>query len=150
MSRFMCTTVALLGFLMVQLNAFTMPLPSSNPTRSSSTLLHMAGLKPAAMPLMDAGKAFARSGEFVVDLCSQMDLYGGALSQAGASIRNSGDSIAQAAASCRFKTGLELVCDEFRESGTCLIEATLKLKQAVKEAKIDENDELARLLGMSS
>ena len=33
----------------------------------------------------------------------------------GANIRNCGDCIAQAAASCRFKTAAELVIDELRE-----------------------------------
>ena len=97
---------------------------------------------------MDSGKALARSGEFLIDLTAQIDLYGGALSQVGALIRNSGDCIAQAAASARFKTGIELVCDELRESATCLSEATDKLKLAVKESKADKNDELARMVGM--
>ena len=42
-------------------------------------------------------------------------MYGGSLSAAGASIRNCGDCVAQAAASCRFKTAAELVIDELRE-----------------------------------
>jgi hypothetical protein len=74
-------------------------------------------------------------------------LYGGALSAAGAQIRNSGDCVAQAAASCRFKTGTELVCDELREGATCLSEATDKLKQAIDEAKVDEDGSLAKELG---
>ena len=83
-------------------------------------------LKPASTPLMDSGKAVARSGELLIDLTKALDLYGGALSAAGAQIRNSGDCLAQAAASCRFKTGLEIVIDEFREAATCLSEATDK------------------------
>ena len=66
------------------------------------------------------------------------------LSAAGAQIRNSGDSIAQAATSCRFKAGSELVCDELREGGTCLTEATDKLKLPVEEARADKNEALAQ------
>jgi hypothetical protein len=61
------------------------------------------------------GKALARSGELLIDLTSSLDMYGGSLSAAGASIRNCGDCVAQAAASCRFKTAAELVIDELRE-----------------------------------
>lgn len=94
-------------------------------------------LKPLAIPLMESGKALARGGEFIVDATSQeYQIYGGALSACGASIRNAGDSIAQAAASCRFKTGVELVIDELREAGTCLVEAEGKMRQAVEEADV--------------
>ena len=54
----------------------------------------------------------------------------------------------QAAASMRFKTGMELVIDELRESGTCLQEASQKCKLAVQEAKQDENEQLMQTLGM--
>ena len=104
-------------------------------------------LKPAASPLMDSGKALARSGELLIDLTSSLDLYGGGLSAAGALIRNSGDRVAQAAASCRFKTGYEFVCDELREAATCLTEATQKLKLAIVEAEADKDDGLARRIG---
>jgi hypothetical protein len=107
-------------------------------------------LKPAAIPMMDAGNALARSGELLVELTSELGLYGGALSAAGAQIRNSGDCLAQAAASCRFKTGVELVCDELREGATCLSEATGKLRQAVEEARVDEDQTMAKELGKSS
>jgi hypothetical protein len=100
--------------------------------------------------MMDAGKALARSGELLVELTSELGLYGGALSAAGAQIRNSGDCLAQAAASCRFKTGVELVCDELREGATCLAEATGKLRQAVEEARVDEDQTMARELGKCS
>lgn len=66
----------------------------------------------------------------------------------GAQIRNAGDCIAQAAASCRFKTGTELVTDELREAATCLGEASDKLRLAVDEANADENEHLAILLGV--
>ncbi len=146
--------VTMIGILMAGLvNSFTVPTLRNGKHHQAigiaPTALRMTALKPAAMSLMDSGKAFARSGEFLIDLTSQIDLYGGALSQVGALIRNSGDCIAQAAASARFKTGLELVCDELRESATCLAEATLKLKLAVKESAADKNDELARLVGTS-
>ena len=61
------------------------------------------------------GKALARSGELLIDLTSKLDLYGGSLSAMGANVRNCGDCLAQAAASCRFKTAAELVTDELRE-----------------------------------
>ena len=103
-------------------------------------------LKPASIPLMDAGKALARSGELVIEVTSELNIYGGALSAAGALLRNAGDCVAQAAASCRFKTGLELVCDELRESATCLTEGANKLGQAETEAQLDENTQLATTL----
>jgi hypothetical protein len=96
---------------------------------------------------MDSGKALARSGELLIDLTTALDLYGGALSAAGANIRNAGDSVAQAAASCRFKTGTELVCDELREAGTCLQEASTSLKKAVEEADADGQQDFAKRIG---
>lgn len=107
-------------------------------------------LKPAAVPLMDSGKALARSGELLIDLTSSLNIYGGGLSAAGAQIRNSGDCVAQAAASCRFKTAAELVCDELREGATCLLEATEKLKLAVDEAYTDDDPRLAAAMGKIS
>ena len=111
----------------------------------SLTKLH--SLKPASQPLLDSGKALARSGELLIDYTSTSTykLYGGGLSSTGASIRNAGDCIAQAAASTRFKTGLELVCDELREAATCILEASNeKLVKGVNDALVDENDELAK------
>jgi len=111
-------------------------------SRPSSLIMFMS-LKPAAIPLLDSGKALARSGELLIDATTALDLYGGGLSQAGASIRNSGDCVAQAAASCRFKTAAELVTDELREGATCLSEgASTHLKRAIDEAKADEDDAL--------
>lgn len=104
-------------------------------------------LKPAAAPLMDAGKALARSGELLIDVTTALDLYGGALSATGAEVRNAGDAVAQAAASMRFKTALELVTDELREGGTCLQEASQKCQRAVQEAKQDELTDLVSILG---
>ena len=117
-----------------------------HPVPTTTTCCFMS-LKPAAIPMMDSGKALARSGELIVDLTTALDLYGGALSAAGAQIRNSGDCVAQAAASCRFKTGTELVCDELREGATCLAEAAAKLTQATEEAQVDSNSNLASELG---
>mmetsp|Transcript_9181 Transcript_9181/g.19010 ORF Transcript_9181/g.19010 Transcript_9181/m.19010 type:complete len:299 (+) Transcript_9181:61-957(+) len=94
-------------------------------------------LKPAAIPLMDSGKALARSGELLIDLTTKLDLYGGSLSATGASIRNCGDCLAQAAASCRFKTAAELVIDEMREGADCLREGRGKLSLAIEESKVD-------------
>jgi hypothetical protein len=104
-------------------------------------------LKPAALPLMDSGKALARSGELLIDLTTALNLYGGALSAVGANIRNAGDCVAQAAASCRFKTGTELVCDELREAATCLTEASTKLKEAVEEAVEDGQPDFGKRIG---
>lgn len=119
-------------------------------TFSTTRFWTMTALKPAAGPLMDSGKAFARSGEFLIDWTKTWNTYGGALSQTGALIRNAGDCIAQAAASARFKTGWELVCDELREAATCLAEATLKLRMAIQESKLDNDDQMAAMLGKLS
>lgn len=97
---------------------------------------------------MDSGKALARSGELLIEVTTALDLYGGALSAAGAEVRNCGDAIAQAAASMRFKTGLELVTDELRESGTCLQEASQKIKLAKEEAQQDDlSQDIIAVLG---
>ena len=119
---------------------------------ASTTALQAAAvaptsLKPAALFLMDSGKALARSGELLIDLTTALGLYGGALSASGAQIRNAGDCLAQAAASMRFKTGAELVVDELREAATCLTEAVVKLRLAVEEAEIDDNPTLALTVG---
>ena len=137
---------------LIPIFAFLLPLAfgflQSAPSRNLKTSLCMASspLKPAAIPLMDSGKALARSGELLVDLTNNLGLFGGALSAAGALIRNSGDCLAQAAASCRFKTAAELVCDELREGATCLTEATDKLNLAIVEAQVDEDIRLAQVL----
>ncbi|GFH61531.1 hypothetical protein CTEN210_18007 [Chaetoceros tenuissimus] len=116
-------------------------------TSPSSTKLF--SLKPAAVPLMDAGKALARSGELLIDATSnpKLDIYGGGLSSTGANIRNSGDCIAQAAASCRFKTAAELVSDELRESATCFLECVENhLLKAIDDAQVDEMLDLKHIL----
>lgn len=97
---------------------------------------------------MDSGKALARSGELLIEVTAALDLYGGALSSVGAQVRNCGDAVAQAAASMRFKTAIEIVIDELRESGTCLQEASQKVELAVREAEQDELFELVSVLGM--
>ena len=118
--------------------------PSS--TTTSTQLAAANSLKPAAGPLMDAGKALARSGELLIDVTTALDLYGGALSATGAQVRNAGDALAQAAASLRFATALELVTDELREAGTCLQEASDKCTLAVAEAEQDDLVDLIPLL----
>jgi hypothetical protein len=80
-------------------------------------------------------------------MTTSLQIYGGGLSAAGAQIRNSGDCIAQAAASCRFKTGTELVIDELREAATCLQEATSKITLAKEEAQADQNNALEDCIG---
>ena len=76
---------------------------------STTTVLHAASpstsLKPAALYLMDSGKALARSGELLIELTTELDLYGGALSASGAQMRNAGDCLAQAAASLAQELG---------------------------------------------
>lgn len=120
--------------------------PSSRHITSRASFVLQMSLKPAAVPLMDSGKALARSGELLIDLTSDLEIYGGALSAVGALIRNSGDSIAQAAALCRFKTGAELACDELREGATCLTEACDKLQQAITEGETDDDADLVQKL----
>lgn len=115
----------------------------SHHDRRSSRLFSL--LKPAAIPLMDSGKALARSGELLIDLTTSLDMYGGSLSAAGASIRNCGDCIAQAAASCRFKTASELVIDELREGAECLREGSTKLSSAITESELDNTADAIRL-----
>lgn len=141
------TRASIIIILLTGLSAFIHPMNNVQQRGTkTSTRLYAGSLKPAATSLMDSGKAFARSGEFLIDVTSNIDMYGGALSAVGALIRNSGDCIAQAAASCRFKTAMELVCDELREAANCLDEATSKLDLAVKEAKADEKENLAELI----
>lgn len=127
-----------------EVSAFVVSTTHLNHQHALQTTQLKMSLKPAAIPLMDSGKALARSGEFIVDMTNGLEIYGGALSASGAFIRNAGDCVAQAAASCRFKTAAELVCDELREGGTCLQEATNKLKLAVEEAETDKNEALAQ------
>jgi len=102
-------------------------------------------LKPLSKPLMDSGSALARSGELLIDMTRTLDLYGGALSSAGAQIRNAGDCVAQAAATCRFKTGVEVVIDELREAATCLGEAADSVEKAQEEALADTDPPLQQL-----
>ena len=104
------------------------------------TKLNMAvsSLRPLAEPLMDSGKALARSGELLIDFTTAIGEYGGGLSSAGAAIRNSGDYLAQAAASTRFKTAAELVSNEMREAGDCLLEASEKMLSAKEELEVSE------------
>jgi hypothetical protein len=109
----------------VRLNAY------NDPSASMSSL----SLKNIAIPLMNSGKALARSGELLIDFVAQSTYFEntGNLASAGAQLRNSGDCIAQAAASCRFKTGVELVTDELREAATCLAACASKLQAAVED-----------------
>jgi hypothetical protein len=105
-----------------------------------------AGLRPAAGPLMESGKQLAVAGERVIAWTDRAGLYGGGISAAGAQLRNAGDSVAQAAASCRFQTGQELVCDELRTAADCLGEATNKLRLGAEEAGVDEQYDLQKIL----
>lgn len=125
--------------------AFTTTATTHTLSRDSNTRLF--SLKPAAIPLMNSGKALARSGELLIDLTTSLDLYGGSLSATGATIRNAGDCLAQAAASCRFKTAAELVIDELREAAVCLSEGSDKLSLAVKESEADGNPALMEKIG---
>jgi len=111
------------------------------------TCVALFSLKAAAIPLLSSGKALARCGEVLIEYTTSLDVYGGSLSATGASLRNAGDSVAQAAASCRFKTGAELVSDELREAATCIIEGTKLLPQAIEEAREDNDEVMACTLG---
>jgi hypothetical protein len=129
---------------------------------SSSLSLYMS-LKPAALPLMDSGKSLARCGELLIDYTKELELlykninYNN-LGNAGAQIRNAGDCLAQVGASCRFKTGIELIIDELRESATCLLEAYNKINSQIQFLQQDTNNnnnnkddsivQLTRTLGM--
>ena len=77
-------------------------------------------LRPVSEPLMKAGKSLGLAGEALVSITEKEPLacYGGALSAAGASLRNAGDCLAQCGATCRNKFGAEIAGDELRgESG---------------------------------
>jgi len=115
---------------------------SGTPGAGSGAAAPAKTLKPLSKPLMDSGSAMARSGELLIDFTTTLDLYGGALSSAGAQIRNAGDCLAQAAATCRFKTGLEIVIDELREAATCLGEASDSIEKAQEEALADSDSVL--------
>jgi hypothetical protein len=105
-----------------------------------------ANLRPASAHLMEAGKQLAVAGEQVIAWTDLVRLYGGGISGAGAQFRNAGDSVAQAAASCRFQTGQELVCDELRTAADCLAEASNKLELGVEEANVDGQRDLQTIL----
>jgi hypothetical protein len=122
----------------VWLNAY------NDPSASMSSL----SLKDIATPLMNSGKALARSGELLIDFVAQSTFFEntGNLAAAGAQVRNSGDCIAQAAASCRFKTGVELVTDELREAATCLAAGAAKLQAAVEDGVTSENGRAATVV----
>jgi hypothetical protein len=117
--------------------------------RSRFVVVPLLSLKPAAVPLLESGKALARAGEVLIEYTTSIEIYGGALSSAGASLRNAGDCVAQAAASCRFKTGIELVSDELREAATCIVEGTKLLSSAIGEAIESKDETMAVILEAS-
>mmetsp|Transcript_26972 Transcript_26972/g.30851 ORF Transcript_26972/g.30851 Transcript_26972/m.30851 type:complete len:277 (+) Transcript_26972:141-971(+) len=122
----------------------------SHDKQSFSFSTKLYSLKPAALQILDSGKALARSGELLIEYTSKSNynLYGGGLSAAGASIRTAGDCIAQAGASMRFKTASEIVIDEFREAGTCLLEGSKNhLVKGVDDADVDKNIQLKDQIG---
>jgi hypothetical protein len=88
-------------------------------------------LKTAAAPLMAAGQCLARMGEEWIESTrgDTKAYYGGPFANAGANVRNAGDHVSQAAASCRFKTGTELIAEELREAATALAAAADYLQQ---------------------
>lgn len=134
------------AFIPIASSTTAMTTPSSQQRHDVRSSRLFSLLKPAAIPLMDSGKALARSGELLIELTTSLDIYGGSLSAAGASIRNCGDCIAQAAASCRFKTASELVIDELREGADCLRESSNKFASAIAESEVDNNSAVAILL----
>lgn len=125
--------------------AHTSTVPSTHVKKTSSTLsmTPMQTLKPAAVSLLEAGKALARYGELMIDVSTTTTSYLGFswkafqmgdkdggdtvtqqlspyIAAIGACIRTAGDCIAQAAALMRFKTGHELVVVELRDASFCL------------------------------
>jgi len=103
----------------------------TSPAIMRSTELRAATLKMYSEPLLTAGKKIALAGEKILALTKEReaDYWGGGLSLCGANIRNAGDSIAQAGASCKNKWGKELVVDEMRESAVCLKEAAEMIRK---------------------
>jgi len=107
---------------------------------SSLAMTPMQSLKPAAVPLLEGGKALARYGELIIDASTTTTSYLGFswkgfqmggnedggdivtrqlspyIAAMGACIRTAGDSIAQVGALMRFKTGHELVVVELRDA----------------------------------
>lgn len=130
-----------------RVNKYIPPLHATPPT----------SFKPAAEPLMTAGKSLASMGEDIIAYSSITSTNNNddgsndatiALLYAaiGADLRSAGDCLAQAAASCRFKTAQELVTDELREAGQCLQDAATKLVRTVD----DDDDASARNLASST
>jgi hypothetical protein len=97
-------------------------------------------LKTAAAPLMAAGQCLARLGEDWIESTrgDTKAYYGGPFANAGANIRNAGDHLGQAAASCRFKTGTELIAEELREAATALTAAADYLQQQQQQDQQQE------------
>jgi len=112
---------------------------------TSLCMTPMQTLKPGAVSLLEAGKALARYGELIIDVSTTTTSYMGFswkaftgddgkattstsgdiiitrelspyIAAMGACIRTAGDSIAQAGALMRFKTGHELVVVELRDA----------------------------------
>lgn len=129
-------------------STYKIPFYSAKILRRPTTLRLKVTLKPAAEPLMAAGNRLAALGETWIDLTRDTKVYGGALSSAGANVRNAGDHVAQAAASCRFKTGTELVAEELREAGTALDAAADFLEQAVDDQQPGEDMYCGIAVGM--
>ena len=75
------STAVLLLFptLSILVSSFTTSTKQYHTTTTRITTA-LFSLKPAAIPLMDSGKALARSGELLIDLTTKLDLYGGSLS----------------------------------------------------------------------
>ena len=106
-----------------------------------------APCKPAGPYFMDAGKELAWSGYFLSALTTELNLYGGALSESGAQIRNAGDCLVRAGKSMQLKVGNRLVAGKIREAVTCMKTVLVKLQLAVEEAKMDDTPVLARNIG---
>jgi len=75
------STVLLFPTLSILVTSFTTTKQCQHKHHTTTRITTaLFSLKPAAIPLMDSGKALARSGELLIDLTTKLDLYGGSLS----------------------------------------------------------------------
>lgn len=92
-------------------------------------------LRAISKPLQTAGQHLSSSGISLVELTRKLDLYGSNLSQAGADMRNAGDSISQAGVSALNKFASESIYGDFIFTSESLRSAASRLEQ---EAKRDQ------------
>ncbi|GMI08479.1 hypothetical protein TrRE_jg6046 [Triparma retinervis] len=85
--------------------------------------------------MMEGGGVLAKAGETLVTITESIpfECYGGALSAAGASLRNAGDCLSQSGANARNKFAAEMCADECREGAVCLEECSVKFTAFIAE-----------------